>query len=102
MVTGTEPFTTIETAIRTCRDLIFAAAVMEDLSGIDLACALRAMPISRDLPFVLVTSLEPTHPSFVALPPTVPKVRWGRLLATTWPPHLPFSKSARIKLRLTA
>ena len=75
VVTETEPFTAIETAIRTCPDLILAAAVMEDLSGIDLACALRAMPISRDLPFVLVTSLEPTHPSFVTLPPTVPVVR---------------------------
>lgn len=42
VVTETEPFTTIETAIRTCPDLILAAAVMEDLSGIDLACAIRA------------------------------------------------------------
>jgi CheY-like chemotaxis protein/HPt (histidine-containing phosphotransfer) domain-containing protein len=77
VVTETEPFSAIETAIRTCPNLILAAGVMEDLSGIDLACALHAMPISRDLPFVLVTSLEPSRPSFAALPPTVPVVRKG-------------------------
>jgi len=68
VVTETEPFKAIETAIRTCPDLIIAAAVMEDLSGIDLACAMRAMPISRALPFALLTSLDPSHPSFDALP----------------------------------
>ncbi|MFP6746958.1 MAG: Hpt domain-containing protein [Alphaproteobacteria bacterium] len=77
VVTETEPFNAIETAVRTSPDLILAAAVMETLSGIDLACALQAMPISRDLPFMLLTSLDPEHAAFADLPHTVPLIRRG-------------------------
>ncbi len=75
VVTETEPFNAIETAVRTSPELIIASAVMETLSGIDLACALHAMPASRDLPFMLLTSLDPEHACFADLPHSVPVVR---------------------------
>ncbi len=77
VVTVTRPFVAIETAVRTSPDLIVASAVMEDLSGIDLACALHAMPISRDMPFLLLTSLDHDDDVFAELPATVPLVHKG-------------------------
>jgi CheY-like chemotaxis protein len=79
VVTVTRPFAAIETAVRTNPDLIVASAVMEDLSGIDLACALHAMPISRDMPFMLLTSLSREDGVFADLPAKVPLVRKGDL-----------------------
>lgn len=77
VVTVARPFAAIETAVRTSPDLIVASAVMEDLSGVDLACALHAMPISRDLPFLLLTSLSTDDAIFANLPAHIPLVRKG-------------------------
>jgi CheY-like chemotaxis protein len=77
VVTVPTPFAAIEMAVRTSPDLIVASAVMEDLSGVDLACALNAMPVSQDLPFILLTSLNTDDAIFSALPSGVPLVRKG-------------------------
>ncbi len=77
VVTVTKPFAAIEMAVRTSPDLIVASTVLEDLSGVDLACALRAMPASRNLPFMLLTSLDRNDVIFANLPANVPLVRKG-------------------------
>ena len=77
VVTVSQSFTAIETAVRTRPDLIVASAVMEDLSGVDLVCALHAMPASRDLPCMILTSLDLDNVFFAALPHGTPLVRKG-------------------------
>jgi len=71
------PFQAFETAIRTRPDLVIASAVIDDLSGVDLACALAAMPATHNLPVALLTSFTWGHPSLEGLPPRVPLIRKG-------------------------
>jgi CheY-like chemotaxis protein/HPt (histidine-containing phosphotransfer) domain-containing protein len=73
----TSPFAAIEFAVRGRPDLIFASAVLDGISGVDLICALRAMPATRRLPVALLTSFAPDHASLVDLPDGVPIIRKG-------------------------
>ncbi|WP_138380422.1 response regulator [Luteithermobacter gelatinilyticus] len=58
-------------------DLVITTAVMPRLSGIDLACALKAMPTTRDVAVALLTSMDLNHPDLRALPMTVGIIRRG-------------------------
>jgi hypothetical protein len=71
------PFQAIETAVRTKPDMVIASAVLEDLSGVDLACAFAAMASTRHLPFAILTSYSWGHPSLEGLPPRAPIIRKG-------------------------
>jgi len=53
-------------------DFVIAANVMPELSGVDLACALRAMPATRGIPVAVLTSESRRHRSLTALPEEVP------------------------------
>jgi CheY-like chemotaxis protein len=71
------PFQAIELAVRTKPDFIIAAAVMDGLSGIELACALSAMPSTAGIPFALLTSFGYGHASLAGLPPRAAIIRKG-------------------------
>jgi PleD family two-component response regulator len=71
------PFQALETAVRTKPDMVIASAVLEDLSGIDLACAFSSMAPTRNLPFAILTSYSWGHPSLEGLPPRAPIIRKG-------------------------
>ncbi|MBF0269269.1 MAG: response regulator [Alphaproteobacteria bacterium] len=71
------PFQAIETAVVTRPDMVIASAVLDGLSGIDLACALSAMPSTNKLPVAILTSFSAGHPSLEGLPNAVPLIRKG-------------------------
>ena len=58
-------------------DLVITAMVMPRLSGADLACAVAAMPNTKDIPLALLTSLEKGHPDLAALPLKAGLIRRG-------------------------
>jgi HPt (histidine-containing phosphotransfer) domain-containing protein/CheY-like chemotaxis protein len=70
-------FGVFEHVVRTRPDMIIATAVMEGLSGIDLACALAAMPATRTIPFALLTSFEDSDTALRELSPTIPVIHKG-------------------------
>ncbi len=61
-------FEAIELSVRTRPDIVLSSSVLDDITGVDLACALAALPKTKDIPFALVTSYEPGHPSLAGLP----------------------------------
>jgi CheY-like chemotaxis protein len=70
-------FQAIERAVRTQPDLVIVSAVLDQLTGIDLANAFVSMPATRSLPVALLTSFSWGHPSLQDLPPRVPIIRKG-------------------------
>ena len=62
VVTVVSPMEAFETVIRTRPDTIVASAVVEGVSGIELACDFGAMKSTRNIPFVLFTSFKRAHP----------------------------------------
>ncbi len=72
-----DPIEAFEIVLETKPDLIITTAVMPRLSGIDLACALSAMPSTKGIPVAVLTSLEPNHPDLKALPMNVGIIRRG-------------------------
>ena len=72
-----DPFEAIQIAVETRPDLIITAMVMDRLSGVDMACALNAMPVTRSIPVCLLTSLSLDAPELKALPPHTGIIRRG-------------------------
>lgn len=58
-------------------DVVICSRFMPELSGVDLACALRAMPTTRSIPVALIASLEQDGDAVTDLPPDVPVLRKG-------------------------
>lgn len=58
-------------------DLVIVSRVMPELDGVDLACAIRAMPATRDIPVALLTSEALDSQTFRNLPKDVPIMRKG-------------------------
>ncbi|NIA71921.1 response regulator [Pelagibius litoralis] len=73
----TNPIEALELILETKPDLVITSQVMPRLSGVDLACALSAMPATRTIPIALLTSLDPDHPDLKALPMNVGLIRRG-------------------------
>lgn len=63
--------------VETMPDLVITAMVLPTLSGVDLACALAAMPKTRAIPVALLTSLERDHADLRALPMNAGLIRRG-------------------------
>lgn len=78
VVTVESPIDVFETVIRTRPDMIIASAIMDKISGIDLARALKAMTKTRDIPFALLTSFDASHPELRELPEEVSLVHHDR------------------------
>jgi len=60
-------------------DAVIVSNVMPELSGIDLACALKAMPTTRDVPVALIATSQ--KEKFKDLPDSVPVLRKGAKFA---------------------
>ncbi|NVJ98429.1 MAG: Hpt domain-containing protein [Alphaproteobacteria bacterium] len=56
-------------------DAVIVSRVMPELTGIDLACALRAMPTTRDIPVALIATDQ--KEKYKDLPSDVPVLRKG-------------------------
>ncbi len=76
--TTLNPFEAFEQIVRTQPDMVLTTAVMPELGGIDLACALSAMPSTRHIPVALVTSLEPKRQELKDLPKGTGVIRRGQ------------------------
>lgn len=77
VVTSTSPIEAFELGVRTKPDMIISAMVMNDLSGLDLARALGAMEVTKDIPFCLLTSLAPDSHQLQNLPGNTAIIRAG-------------------------
>lgn len=75
------PFQALEMIVRTQPDLVILSAVLADLTGVDLAAGLKAMPQTRNTGMALITSYDREHESLKYLPPTVPIIRKGNSFA---------------------
>jgi CheY-like chemotaxis protein/HPt (histidine-containing phosphotransfer) domain-containing protein len=58
-------------------DLAIASAVLDDVGGVDLARAVKAMKLTRSVPFIVLTSFNHGHPELRGLPKDVAVVRTG-------------------------
>lgn len=67
----------LELGVRMKPDLIVASAVMEDISGIDMARAFHAMRATTSIPFALLTSFDRDNPALSELPSQTAIVRIG-------------------------
>lgn len=72
-----DPIEAFQIILESKPDLVITTAVMPRLSGIDLACALAAMPSTKTIPVAVLTSLESNHPDLKALPMNVGIIRRG-------------------------
>lgn len=66
-----------EIILETKPDLVICSAMLPRLSGVDLICALRAMPATEDVHVALLTSLALNHPDLKKLPLNVGIIRRG-------------------------
>ncbi len=71
----TNTFEAFEHAVRTKPDFVVVSAVMRGLGGIDLAMALSHMPMTRNIPVAVITSLPSDDEGLKMLPQTVPIIR---------------------------
>jgi CheY-like chemotaxis protein/HPt (histidine-containing phosphotransfer) domain-containing protein len=58
-------------------DAVICSRVMPELTGIDLACALKAMPLTSNIPVALIASVDPNSDDMKRLPDSVPLLRKG-------------------------
>ena len=65
------PLEAISLAVKTKPDMILASAELDDISGVDLGCALSAMPSTKSIPFGLLTSYERGNKKLAELPDSV-------------------------------
>lgn len=72
-----DPFVAIENAVRTKPDMVIAAMELGVLSGVDLASAFSAMPITENIPFAVLTSYDWGHPKLQRMPPRVALIHKG-------------------------
>lgn len=70
-------FEAIEQIVLTRPDLVIVTAEMSPMSGIDLAIAIKAMPLTGDVPLALLTSLHEDSQRLKKVPDSVPVIRKG-------------------------
>lgn len=64
-------------ATRMMPDLVITSVVMDGLSGVDLACALHAMPKTAHIPVMVLSSLPAGHRDLAAIPPDFPIIPYS-------------------------
>lgn len=69
------PLEALELALSIRPDLMVVSAVLEGMSGIDLICGIKAMPITRKMQVALLTSMKQGDPRLADLPADVPILR---------------------------
>lgn len=73
----TSTFDALPLIIRTKPELVVISAVMNELNGIDLTIALKAMTETRNIPVALITSFGREHENLRHLPKNVPVIQKG-------------------------
>lgn len=61
-------FEALELTVRTLPDMVISSAVLDEISGVELGCALGAMATTADIPFAVMTSFARSHASLKHLP----------------------------------
>lgn len=67
----------LELAARLRPALVLAVAVIDEIDGPELAAVLRLVRTTAAIPFALLTSYEPGHPTLSRLPPGTAVIRRG-------------------------
>lgn len=75
-------------AIHSKPDLVIASLVMNNLDGVDLALALRAMRVTQPISIALISSLSPSHPDLQRVPEDITVLRYGPQLSESLSSHL--------------
>jgi CheY-like chemotaxis protein len=70
-------FEALELAIRTRPDMIISSAVLDEMSGIDLAAALAVVQPTESIPFALLTSFDANDASLKRLPENTAVMKKG-------------------------
>lgn len=70
-------FEAIALAVRSQPNMVICSAVIDELTGSDLVCALTAMPATSRIPCAVLTSFHWGHPSLERLPSRVAVLRLG-------------------------
>ncbi len=70
-------FVALETVVRARPDMVVASMELGALSGVDLGCALAAMPATDGVPYAVLTSYEWSNPKLKGLPPRASVIRKG-------------------------
>ena len=76
-LTVTKSSEALEMVLRTKPDMVICTAVLDLLTGVDMACALSVMPSTRTLPVALLTTYAADDPQFSGLPPSVAIISKG-------------------------
>lgn len=77
VVTVHNPLEALSMAVKTKPDMILTSAELDDISGVDLACAVQAMPSTRNIPMALLTSYDRNHAKLKDLPEEVATMHKG-------------------------
>lgn len=72
-------FEALEMAVRTQPDIIILSGVIDALTGVDVACALHAMPKTKHIPVCILTSFEREHHELAGLPEDVRLIQKSKL-----------------------
>ncbi len=70
-------FEAIEMIVRTRPDMVIASMELGLLSGVDLGCALAAMPVTEGVPYAVLTSYDWSNPKLKGLPTRASLIRKG-------------------------
>ncbi len=68
VTTCNRAFEALELTVRTLPDMVISSAVLDEISGVELGCALAAMDTTTDIPFAVMTSFSRSHASLKNLP----------------------------------
>lgn len=71
------PFQALETVVHSKPDMVVASMELGVLTGVDLGCALAAMPATQGTPFAVLTSYSWGHAKLAGLPPRAALIRKG-------------------------
>lgn len=71
------PFEALETILHMHPDMVIASMELGVLTGVDLGCALAAMPVTQGIPFAVLTSYSWGHAKLAGLPPRAALIRKG-------------------------
>ena len=61
----------LEMVMRTKPDMVICTAILDLLTGVDVACALASMPSTKNLPVAVLTTYDASDPQFEHLPKSV-------------------------------
>lgn len=77
VVSVADPFEAMQFVISAKPDVVIVSAILERLDGVDLVCALKAMPSTRHIPVAFLTSLNEGDERLKLLPAHVPVLHKG-------------------------